>query len=363
MTPACSEGHRQRHSRIYARRSEAEDILEQIGDIMKRNRNKAFTLVELLVVIAIIGTLVALLLPAVQRARESSRRSNCANNIRNIGLSTLQYEERFRSFPGLFERIPAERLKSQSGYPNTTWAVTMLEDLERAGIAATNKLGELTDTYVAVYVCPSDGSKMRTGSELSYVANGGRIGSVVFEKLPNGPFVNHIYHPKLFMQDGNWMDGRDYTLIYGESTDAPSYTTVGWNGWKNVDKWEIDQPHFVDPDHNDRTWGPVFLWTTDSGATPINMLGPDLTNVKCKEAIPGRFTSSSCSEKDGKQMVLWARLSSTHGGGVNVAFASGRVLFLRETVDYAIYLALMTPFDKKSDSLAPDYQVGDNDIR
>ena len=66
---------------------------------MKRHIPRAFTLVELLVVIAIIGTLVALLLPAVQRARESSRRSSCSNNLRNITLSTVQYEDRFRSLP------------------------------------------------------------------------------------------------------------------------------------------------------------------------------------------------------------------------------------------------------------------------
>src|SRR3954451_9484408 len=167
---------------------------------------RAFTLVELLVVIAIIGTLVALLLLAVQHARESSRRSNCASNIRNVPLATLQYEERFRSFPGLYEKITAERMKSQSGYPNTTWAVTLMDDLERSGIAAPNKAGEFTDTYVAVYVCPSDGSKERTGPELSYVANGGLMASVGGEKLANGPFVNHVYHPKLLMQDGNWMD-------------------------------------------------------------------------------------------------------------------------------------------------------------
>lgn len=70
---------------------------------MKRQSVRAFTLVELLVVIAIIGTLVALLLPAVQRARESSRRSSCGNNIRQIILGTMQYEDRFKRFPGLFE--------------------------------------------------------------------------------------------------------------------------------------------------------------------------------------------------------------------------------------------------------------------
>jgi len=329
---------------------------------MNGHRLRAFTLVELLVVIAIIGTLVALLLPAVQHARESSRRSTCASNIRNVALATLQYEERFRSFPGLYEPIPGERLKSASGYPNTTWAVTLLDDLERAGVAAPNKVGELTDTYIAVYVCPSDGSKTRTGPDLCYVANGGRLASVTSEKLANGPFVNHVYHPKLLMQDGNWMDGRDYTLAYGESVDSPNYTVMGWNGWK--DMWIFDQPTFIAPDLKDRTWGPVFLWTPDTNErTPINFAGPDLSTIKCVEKIPGRYTSTTCTADNGLKMARWARLSSSHGGGVNVAFASGRVLFLRETVDYPIYIALMTPFDKKSDSPDPNYQLGDNDIR
>src|SRR5437868_5977630 len=63
-----------------------------------RVRN-GFTLVELLVVIAIIGVLVALLLPAVQTARESSRRSQCANNIKQIGLAVANYESTHRAMP------------------------------------------------------------------------------------------------------------------------------------------------------------------------------------------------------------------------------------------------------------------------
>jgi prepilin-type processing-associated H-X9-DG protein len=234
--------------------------------------------------------------------------------------------------------------------------------LERAGLAAQGKIGELTDTYVGVYVCPSDGSKTRNAPELSYVANGGRMGSVKVEKLPNGPFVNRVYHPKLTMQDGNWMDGRDYTLAYGENVDAPYYTVMGWNGWKKA--WEFDDPEFISNRQADRTWGPVFLWTpTVEERTPINISGPDMTTIKCGEMVAGRYSSGTCNEENGKLMARWARLSSSHGGGVNVAFAGGRVLFLRETIDYGVYIALMTPFDKKSDSPDPNYQLGDNDIR
>jgi len=64
-----------------------------------QTRRSAFTLVELLVVIAIVGILLALLLPAVQAARETARRSQCTNHLRNLALATLQYETAERRFP------------------------------------------------------------------------------------------------------------------------------------------------------------------------------------------------------------------------------------------------------------------------
>src|SRR6516164_5968716 len=96
----------------------------------------AFTLVELLVVIAIIGTLMGLLLPAVQAAREASRRSSCTNNLRQLALATQHFEGRFRRIPGLFENFSGQNFPTTSGnpVPGTTWAVLLLPDLERGSL-------------------------------------------------------------------------------------------------------------------------------------------------------------------------------------------------------------------------------------
>src|SRR3990167_6687593 len=75
-----------------------------------RRRRPGFTLVELLVVIAVIGILLALLLPAVQAARESARRSQCGNHLKQIGLGILNYESTHRVFPPTFTRGPDHNL-------------------------------------------------------------------------------------------------------------------------------------------------------------------------------------------------------------------------------------------------------------
>jgi len=115
-------------------------------------RQRGFTLVELLVVIAIIGVLVALLLPAVQAAREAARRTQCVNNLKNIGLAVQNHHD-------TYGRIPNSRRR----YDYITWAAELWPFLEAGNISA---IWDRTQTYygqkeeartaqVPIYLCPS----------------------------------------------------------------------------------------------------------------------------------------------------------------------------------------------------------------
>jgi prepilin-type N-terminal cleavage/methylation domain-containing protein len=341
---------------------------------MRPPRVRGFTLVELLVVIAIIGTLVALLLPAVQQARESSRRSSCLNNLRQQALATIQFEERLHRIPALFETLSGQHFDTtgestgNGGAPNITWAVSLLPGIERQDIYDNNAAGCMPGTFVEVYLCPSDGDKQRNGPVTSYVANGGRVYSVAEQRVQNGAFLNRIYDPDATTVDGHWMNGREYTLILSENLDATFYDEIGWNGFLECKNGFPLDLKFINEDHDDRTWNPVFLWGVANNSlekqTRINSPGIDLEDIEWEECeCPRRYTSHTCDTMPGRLLATWARPSSNHSGGVNVAFISGRVTFLREDIDYIVYIALMTLNDKKSDSPNPDFQLEDKHYR
>ena len=151
---------------------------------MQRGRHLAFTLVELLVVIAIIGILVALLLPAVQAAREAARRTQCVNQMKQIGLGALNYESAKKEFPpgamtyGPWGVLPANRaqvpfLCTDYDCNGTNWAIELLPYLEQqqiydyydhaehnfmAGDPNNNgKINQIVrDAEFAMMMCPSD---------------------------------------------------------------------------------------------------------------------------------------------------------------------------------------------------------------
>ncbi|MBD14236.1 MAG: hypothetical protein CMJ72_03605, partial [Planctomycetaceae bacterium] len=91
----------------------------------KISQQGGFTLVELLVVIAIIGVLIALLLPAVQAAREAARRSQCSNNLKQIGLGLLNYESARGHFPP--GQYKPENVNEKSAYSWSVWHLPYIE--------------------------------------------------------------------------------------------------------------------------------------------------------------------------------------------------------------------------------------------
>jgi prepilin-type N-terminal cleavage/methylation domain-containing protein len=104
-----------------------------------RRANRGFTLVELLVVIAIIGVLVALLLPAIQAARESARRSQCINNLRQLGIACQLFESSKKAFPtagGAVQQFTAttENAKPLYGYENAGWMYQVLPYIEQQNL-------------------------------------------------------------------------------------------------------------------------------------------------------------------------------------------------------------------------------------
>jgi prepilin-type N-terminal cleavage/methylation domain-containing protein/prepilin-type processing-associated H-X9-DG protein len=128
-------------------------------------RRSAFTLVELLVVIAIIGILVALLLPAVQAAREAARRTQCINNLRQIGLGILNHEDAYKEFPTGGSEPWHDSGNADSIYgKGYGWMVQILPFVEDAALQNISKgygAGdrardlEVRRTPVTIYFCPS----------------------------------------------------------------------------------------------------------------------------------------------------------------------------------------------------------------
>jgi len=151
---------------------------------MARTTRSAFTLVELLVVIAIIGILIALLLPAVQAARESARRTQCPNNLKQVSLAVLQYEESLGAFPPACivsislgkssewdpwdEAGPAHG----SGRHGTSWMLQVLPYMEQGNLYdqwdfATNVYHNeaVANTDLAGFYCPTRRNRIRPGDD------------------------------------------------------------------------------------------------------------------------------------------------------------------------------------------------------
>src|SRR4029078_4323749 len=153
-------------------------------------QRRAFTLVELLVVIAIIGILVALLLPAIQAAREAARRSQCKNNLKQIGLALHNFESARRSFPPGFISTPKNNIVNAEGTgPGWGWGAYILPYLEESSLfqqidfktnieASVSHNKDLRVVTLLAFRCPSDSGEVPVFNVQD--ASGGTITQVAF---------------------------------------------------------------------------------------------------------------------------------------------------------------------------------------
>jgi prepilin-type N-terminal cleavage/methylation domain-containing protein len=215
-------------------------------------RHHGFTLVELLVVIAIVGILTALLLPAVQAARESGRRTACKNNLRQIGLALHEYHDVHDRLPSGWQGFSNGQADVE-GVSGFGWAAAILPYLEQTSLASRidwrvsimdSRHDSVRETPLGVFQCPSDlvvipfwdldaedgSGPLAKLPRANYIGVFGTVELESCEGLPLGQRCvgdGILYHNSM-ITFGQVTDGLSYTLFAGERSSKLGYST--WPG-------------------------------------------------------------------------------------------------------------------------------------
>lgn len=321
---------------------------------MKRQRRPAFTLIELLVVIAIIGVLIGLLLPAVQKVRESANRMKCKNNLKQIGIALHGYHDRFSLFPpGYVSTVGPGGFDDDQG-PGWGWATFILPDLEQDNVYKQIQLNKaiadpvnatIRMTSLSVFRCPSDSSANTVftvdalnDSTANYstpltdvniqpvrVAHSNYVG--IFgqpEITPDpgfldkgdpdrGPTHQGMFYRNSKLGIAHVTDGTSNTLFVGERSSNLAYCT--WTG--AVTGGQV--PPKIPDTFN---FGP-------EGA-PILILG----HTGDAADVPPHTPNSSVNHVDD----FWSR----HSQGVNFLFVDGSVRNINDSINPMVWWAIGT---------------------
>jgi prepilin-type N-terminal cleavage/methylation domain-containing protein/prepilin-type processing-associated H-X9-DG protein len=342
-------------------------------NLIPTRRQSAFTLVELLVVIAIIGVLVALLLPAVQSAREAARRISCSNGLKQIGLACLNYESTYKHLPPASVNAVGVQ-QSGLGWPvqilpymeQSTVSEQALAKYRTGGDAYGALFDDLNQLLLPTYLCPSDpelkdqqekfGNRARKG--MSYAGVSGsyysRTGTCPKTRTP-GVFCVWAGAPGDLLGPNNY-DGlmiQDWTVPIRKVTDGLSNTLLVGERNYQIRAWMIGA-YWVAPRSDGggggRTNAPPTAPNGPQPATAFFSSKSISANVPLNhDPFRGCYIGHDNSAGDRPAVpdttprtlsVNELPFASFHPGGVNFAYGDGSVQFLTDDTETRVLLAL-----------------------
>lgn len=321
---------------------------------LMRNRERAFTLVELLVVIAIIGVLVALLLPAVQAAREAARRMQCVNNLKQYGLAMHNYESSYKALPpgGIHWGNPTTKMKTFIVY---LWPYMELGNLKQrykdtvnwfdSPNAEFNNYNGTVAATASLYYCPTDranafftypGDLFRARG--NYVVNSGDSSADAGSPANSAPFKALGHEGKLSALQPTKLS---------QITDGTSQTMM------------MSEVLFPENDADGDMRGDFF--SVDAGGYLFT------TNNTPNSSVPDRCGWNFCVSRPelnlpctatGDFQTITMAPRSRHPGGVNVVMVDGSVDFMSDDISISLFKAKGTSQGADSDGLAASGGTG-----
>jgi len=333
--------------------------------MVRRRTSLGFTLIELLVVIAIIGVLIALLLPAVQQAREAARRSSCTNNMKQIGLALANYESAYGIYPTGLDMYSQANGGATGTNDFKTAFYQLLPYIEQdamyAGINFTyhsrNAARQSTAMrqYVGAYICPSDLSNalgdavaLIPNPQGSYALNGGTApffywgyGNDVRWAYwvgvpttgffgPIGGTVGTFAVPQAVRKNKTVVDGLSKTFTIGEQSRFIGQTDTFWFTWAQAAWFGTSDPYGA------LTSAYAFSVPRINGKPSPTLTTPPCVGGAC-ENWHLQYPPAS-----GYEMAEYG-FHSLHPGGINVAMADGSVQFVSNNIDRFVFVAMSTP--------------------